>query len=278
MTRAARRLDLTQPALSHQLTGLESRVQTSLFRRTARGMIPTAAGERLLACAKSVLEELGRVQHQLEDGAEERGILRLATECYTCYHWLPSRLKTFQAQFPQVEVRIVVEATRRPMEALAAHEIDVAILSGTPRRAGMRVTGLFKDELVAIVSPDHPLAARHWLRAADFARETLITYSVPLTHLTVFQEFLKPAGVTPARICQVELTEAIVEMIKADLGIAVLARWAVAPHLGASLKALALGKAGLRRQWWAVTLESKSEPHYRRAFVELLAGNGSVFA
>jgi LysR family transcriptional regulator for metE and metH len=278
MTRAARRLHLTQPALSHQLTGLEALVRTSLFRRTPRGMLPTAAGETLLDSAKVVLEELGRARQQLESAAVERGSLRLSTECYTCYHWLPARLRRFQRQFPQVDVHIVLEATRRPLEALASRAIDVAVLSNAPRRKGCRVYPLFEDELVAIVSAEHPLARRGRLRAADFARETLITYAVPTSQLTVFQELLKPAGVTPARVCQVELTEAIVEMVKANLGIAVLARWAVAPHLSAALRAVPLGPSGFRRRWSAVTLATRGEPEYLRAFLELLAGDGTPFA
>lgn len=272
MTHASRRLHLTQPALSHQLTDLEARLGVSLFRRTPRGMLLTAAGSRLLESAKVVLEELRRACQQLDSlQAAERGTLRLSTECYTCYHWLPSRVKRFQAQFPQVDVQIVVEATRRPIEALLAREIDLAVVSGHPRGRGLHVRELFEDEMVAIVSPEHPLAARPWLRPADFAGVHLISYAVPPAQLTLFQEFLDPAEVMPARISRVELTEAIVEMVKANLGIAVLARWAVAPHLGGALRAVPLTRKGFQRHWCAVTLPVKREPEYVKAFVDLLA-------
>jgi DNA-binding transcriptional LysR family regulator len=77
---------------------------------------------------------------------------------------------------------------------------------------------------------------------------------------------------------QVELTEAIIEMVKVSLGIAVLARWAVGPHLGVALMALPLTRSGFRRRWYAVTPDSRSEPEYRKAFIELLAGDGIPFA
>jgi LysR family transcriptional regulator for metE and metH len=134
---------------------------------------------------------------------------------------------------------------------------------------------LFEDELVAILSPQHALASRRSLRPAHFAGEHLITYSVPPRQLTVFREFLTPAGVRPARVSRVDLTEAIVEMVKANLGIAVLARWAVAHHLNpATLRAVPLGRRGFRRKWYAATLQSRRIPRYIESFVDLLANQG----
>src|SRR5690349_413049 len=92
MTRAANTLHLTQPALSHQLAALEQRLRANLFERTARGMILTDTGNRLLQSAEIVLEELDRVSHEFEGAVPKPASLRLSTECYTCYHWLPSRI------------------------------------------------------------------------------------------------------------------------------------------------------------------------------------------
>jgi len=278
MTRAAQRLHLTQSALSHQLTGLEAGLGMPLFQRIPRGMRLTAAGERLRASGQTVLREIADAQQQIRSLAnDESGTLRLSTECYTCYHWLPAKIRNFQAKHPRVDLRIVVEATRHPLEALGAGQLDVAIVTGYPSRAGFRVHPLFDDELVAILSPEHPLASRAYLRAQDFASEHLITYSVPLSQLTVFTELLTPAGIAPARVSQVELTEAVVEMVKANLGIAVLARWAVAPHLGASLKALPLTRKGYSRSWTAVTRAARRQPRYLGNFLEILSATKSPF-
>ena len=284
ITGAARELNLTQPALSHQLAGLERCLQTRLFQRTPRGMILTDSGARLLQSAEVVLEELDKLQQRFESGMLQRAILRLSTECYTCYHWLPSRIRRFQERFPNVDVRMVVEATRQPLQALLAQKIDIAIVSGPVHREGVRIRKLFEDELVAIVSPEHRLAKRSRLQAHDFANETLITYSVPLKQISFVQDVLVPAGITPHRTCAVELTEAIVEMVKANLGIAVLARWAVAPHLagdrtgGRGLRAISVTSAGLRRQWSAATLSNRTELPHIQEFVRLVARDGQPFS
>jgi LysR family transcriptional regulator for metE and metH len=278
MTRAAARLNITQSALSHQLAGLEEGLGVSLFRRVPRGMILTEAGEKLLNCARLVLPTV-REARELVAAADSKaqGTLRISTECYTCYHWLPSRLKTFHETFPHMQVEIVVEATRRPVEALLAGELDLAIVSDPPNGPAVTSRPLFEDDMVAILSPEHRLARRSSLSPQDFVTEHLITYSVPIRQLGIYQQFLHPAGVAPARISRVDLTEAIIEMVKANLGIAVLARWAIARHLNsATLKALPLGRRGFQRRWYAVTVKSRRPPAHLVSFVDLLAEKGPL--
>src|SRR5438093_8523375 len=94
LTRAGDRLHLTQSALSHQLRDIESRLGTPLFLRVGKRMVLTPAGERLLRSAESVLTTIERTEDAIRNLAgAERGVLRLTTECYTCYHWLPALLK-----------------------------------------------------------------------------------------------------------------------------------------------------------------------------------------
>ena len=129
VTRAAQRLHLTQSALSHQLRDLEEHLGTPVFERLSKKMVLTPAGERLLRAAEQVLEELARTETEIQrakSGAYET--LRISTHCYTCYHWLPSRRALFERKFPNVEVRIVVEATPNPFEALLQGKLDLAIV------------------------------------------------------------------------------------------------------------------------------------------------------
>ena len=112
---------------------------------------------------------------------------------------------------------------------------------------------------------------RPYLRARDFADENLILY-VPPEESTVFEKLLRPAGVVPARVSQVQLTEAIIEMVKAGLGITVLARWAVKDQMESGrLITRPLTSKGLHRQWSAAMLRNDSTPDYVNAFVDLLS-------
>ncbi|HZM85541.1 MAG TPA: LysR substrate-binding domain-containing protein [Blastocatellia bacterium] len=275
LTKAANRLHVTQSALSHQLRDIEDKLGAPLFLRLNKKMVLTQAGERLLSSAPVVLDELKRAEEDIKQIALHReGILRISTECYTCYHWLPPVLKPFNREFPRVEVRIVAEATRRPIEALLGGRLDLAVTSARTRNQKLMFKPLFKDELVAIVSPDHHLASRSSVSAKDFASENLLVYALAKEDLTIYQKVLIPAGVAPKHVSRVELTEAIVEMVKAGLGVGVMARWAVRPQVEAgTLRTLRLTSKGVHRQWSAAMIRHKTPPPYLLRFAELLAAN-----
>ena len=278
LTKAANRLHVTQSALSHQLRDIEDKLGAPLFLRLNKKMLLTQAGERLLSSAPAVLDELKRAEEDIRQIALHReGILRISTECYTCYHWLPPVLEPFARAFPRVEVRIVAEATRRPVEALLDGRLDLAITSTVTRNQKLIFKPLFKDEMVIIMSPDHPLASRSYISAKDFASEHLLVYAIPKEELTIYQKVLVPAGVSPKHVSRVELTEAIIEMVKAGLGIGVMARWAVAPQIEAgSLVGVPLTAKGLHRHWNAAMIRHKAAPPYLLKFVELLTQNPMV--
>ena len=272
MTRAGEVLHLTQSALSHQLREIEDRLGLSLFLRMNKKMILTPAGERLLQTARQVLNELNRAEdHVMQIAANRQGILRISTECYTCYHWLPEVMKEFRRKFPGVEVKIDAEATHRPIQALLQGKLDLGIVSDVHSDKQLHYRPLFEDEFVAVMSVDHPLAARPYLVAKDFADQNLILYVSP-EESTVFEKILRPAGITPARVSTVPLTEAIIEMVKAGLGISVLAGWAVKEQIRAGkIATCPLTRRGLRRQWQAVTIKQDVTPAYIDEFIALLS-------
>src|SRR5215467_3946635 len=152
MTRAATDLNVSQSALSHQLAELERAAGSPLFRRTARGMLLTTQGERLLAAANVVLDELREAERALVGGAADSGVIRISTECYTCYHWLPASLTKFEQRFPRVEVQVVVEATRAPLSALREGRIDLAIVTAAKPARSLEIRPLFRDEIIVLMN------------------------------------------------------------------------------------------------------------------------------
>src|SRR4030095_5258827 len=106
-------------------------------------------------------------------------------------------------------------------------------------------------------------------RARDFASQTVLHYSVPPAQSYVFRRFLVPAGVTPARVMHVELTEAILGLGGARHGGGMLASWAVRPEVEAGrLVAVPLAPRPLRRTWYAAARPPQAALPYVRAFIE----------
>jgi len=277
VTAAGRRLHLTQSALSHQLRDAEGKLGTPLFLRLGKRMALTAAGKKLLEAARRILKDLKEAEtHVLGLNGDSNGVIRISTECYTCYHWLPPLLASFHSHFPKVEVSIDMAATHHPAEELLAGNLDVAVMYCPPEHKNLQLSPLCEDELLVVMSPKHPLAARRRIEPQDLAGETLLIYP-PREESTLLMKVLGPAGVVPGRIMEIPLTEAIVEMAAAGAGIAFMACWAVSPHLESKkLVGRSLG-VGFRRNWYAVTLRNQRKAPYMTEFLNLLTLDGPKY-
>jgi LysR family transcriptional regulator for metE and metH len=234
--------------------------------------VPTLAGDLLLRSATRALSVLRRTESSLKRIAAGHEALLRFTACYTTYHWLSPLLEEYARRCPTVEVQVVAEATRRPIEALLAGKIDVGIVSRVVPDDRIEFVPLFDDEVVLIVPPTHRLAMRSHVTAQDFADEHLLVYTEPRVDNSISRRVLDPAGVIPRHVSAIQLTEAIVEMVKAGLGVAALARWAVEPYVrGGTLIGVRVTADGLHRTWHAATLRQQVPPLYVREFCRLLS-------
>lgn len=273
MTAAADHLCLTQSALSHQLRDIEARVGTPFFVRLGRRMVLTAAGRRVLDTARRVLGEMQRTEDDLRRLAgHDEGSIRVCTECNTGYHWLGTLLTSFRRRHPRVAVHVAADATADPVPALLDGRVDLAILIDPAEDRRLRLRPLFADEMVAIVAKTDPLAKRRWIDAADLAAQHLLLYSSTPEESFALRRVLRPAGLTPARVSFIMLTEAMIELARAGTGVGILPRWSAERALaGGGVVALSLTRRGLRRQWVAATLAAQADPPYVTHFLDLLA-------
>lgn len=269
VARAAESLHLSQPALSHALRTLEDRLGVRLFER-ARKMTPTPAGVELNEQGKRVLAVIRDAEARLrQHKTGTTGVVRVATECYTCYHWLPAALKRLRTSMPAATVRIVGDATPRALQALLNGELDLAVLHFKPVNRRLTVEKLFTDEQVLITSVDHPLAKKRFVAPEDFRDQRLLAHRAP-EESVFWKTFLDPAGVRPLDATSLHTTEAVVESVKAGLGVAVIARWAVADHIAAgTLATVRVGARGLRRSWYGAVLRGRHDAA-TRAMLDVL--------
>ncbi len=275
LTKAVDDLFLSQSALSHQLKEIETQLGTSLFHRINKRLVITSAGKIVYESAKKILEEIENTEVAIKkniSGGE--GKLRIATECFTCYHWLPGLMKDFKREFPKVELEIFPKSTTQPIKHVLAGKLDIAIVSGEKTDLNVSATELFTDELVAVVPNHHAWAKKKYVNPKDFQNQTIIIHSFPLSSVTLFRELLIPHDIQPKKVLDMQVTEAIIEMIKADMGIMVFAKWIIEPHLkGSNLSLVPVTKRGLFRKWYAVTLKESETPAYVENFIKHLKYN-----
>jgi LysR family transcriptional regulator for metE and metH len=265
-------LHLTQSALSHQLKEAEYQLGTKIFLRTNKKLTLTEAGHKIYGIANEILDKLSETELQIKQMVfGEFGEIRISTECFSSYHWLPSVLKQFHQLYPNVELKIVTEATHYPLQKLLDNVIDIGIVSDQIKDNKIKYLELFQDEVVMVVSENHPWTSKKYVVAEDFINEHLIIHSLPMETVTINQLVLAPAKIKPKKITALPLTEASIEMVKAGMGVMSMAKWAVQPYLkNSSLKAIKIGKNGLKRKHYIAIRSEKKYPDYFNQFITFL--------
>ena len=267
--RAAAALHLTQSAVSRALQLAEEKFGQPIFRRVARGLVPTDAGKRLIAGAAELLAEWVELEARACAPVDEPLHVRLACECYTAYRWLPSTLATLQQSSQRLTVTLAVEHSQSPVPALLAGALDVALLTTSPARAPLVERALFSDEIVFVLSKAHPLAARATLTRADLEENPLIASSqTPKPEADWFNKAVFGRARVALEYLRLPLTEAIVDAARASMGIAVLSEWIAGPYLeGSDLVVRRIAGRPIRRPWRIAFRREATEAALRLASV-----------
>jgi LysR family transcriptional regulator, regulator for metE and metH len=272
ITKAIDKLHLTQSALSHQLKEAEYQLGTKIFLRINKKLILTNTGEKLYATANEILSKLSDTEKEIKQLIfGEVGEIRISTECYSSYHWLPAVLKQFHLLYPNIELKIVMEATHYPLQKLQENFLDIAIISDPIKDENIKYVELFQDEMMMVVSENHAWVNKKFVVAEDFINEHLLIHSLPMETVTIHQFLLAPAKISPKKITPLPLTEASIEMVKADMGIMAMAKWALQPYLkNNAIKAIKIGKNGLKRKHYIAYMSNKTYPNYFQHFIDFL--------
>jgi LysR family transcriptional regulator for metE and metH len=263
LARAAERLHITQSALSHQIKGLEDQAGVELFVRRSRPMRLSSAGLKLLRLAEDVLPRLAALEEEFEGlRSGKSGRLHIAIECHACFDWLLPVLEAFRQSWPDVDVDIRPGLQFEALPALLREEVDLVVSSDPESLSGVDFSPLFDYEPVFVCAADHPLAAKPFIEAEDFADQTLITYPVDRARLDVFSQVLFPAGVEPKSIRQVELSAVILLLVASGRGVSVLPDWVVRDvGRDSSIVTRPLTEDGVTRRLFAATrVEDTAKP------------------
>jgi LysR family transcriptional regulator for metE and metH len=143
-------------------------------------------------------------------------------------------------------------------QAVAAGEIDLALLPSRGAQRGVAVVPLFEDEIVAVVAEGHPLAAAPSLEQGDYGRHGYISYSLIVAEGLEDDLLFRPSRRAPVRFHLAESVGAMLDLARAGLGFTILSRWAVPAEPG--LVILPLVEGGARIGWSLLHREAERDP------------------
>lgn len=156
VTRAARRLNIVQPALSMQVAKLEEEVGQKLFVRTPQGMQPTSEGRRMYRLFLPVLGDFARAREQvMQTSAELTGQVRVGMIATIAQGVLVDALLEFSAQHPKVELSLTDGFSGTLTDAVSVGQLDAAIINKPRRSLALNSEPIAEEELLLVTGPRH---------------------------------------------------------------------------------------------------------------------------
>ncbi|GAB4256748.1 MAG: LysR substrate-binding domain-containing protein [Thermoleophilia bacterium] len=228
-THAARRLHVSQPALSYQIKRLENEVGARLFHRQTRRVSLTSDGKAFLPLAQDVLRKADEALRVMDERlGVERGEVSLGTIPSVGVQIIPHILSTFRRNFPGIEVRVAEAGSVDLAAKVTAGELDLAIVSSAPpNHQSLEITPLITEELLLVLPAGHELAEHSSVdlrRLADY-EWVLPGQAFTLSDLLISE--CRRAGFEPRVAFRTGTLESVRSFVRHELGISVLPRLAL---------------------------------------------------
>lgn len=227
-TKAAEILHMTQPAVTFQSRQLEEHFNTRLFDRTHNRISLKEAGARVYEYADKIFELYAEMEAAVRDMTGEiAGMLVLGASTTIAEYVLPSLLGHFKRKYPDVIIRLKVSNTDAIVAMVENNEIDLGVVEAPVSNKKLVVELCRIDQLVVIVPPGHPLAAKQTLKPADLLAYPYIAREHGSGTREVTLDYFRDAGVDPAQlkvIMELGSPESIKGAVEAGMGVSIISR------------------------------------------------------
>ena len=270
-TLAARRIFVTQSAVSHSLRTLEEQLSCRLLDRTGKRVAVTAEGELLLRRCKRVIFELEQASRDL-DGLRRWGQtrIRIGAPHSLCHFLIPSVLREFRDCFPRCEPVIEAGDTTLLLDRMAGADLDLVVGLKPRGKGDDGYRPMFKDRLALVVSSFHPWALDSSSVTSTINDHQFIIYAKATETHRLIEEWREQKGGRGKKPLVLGDMQAIKEMAKLGIGVGIVAPWVAAREIAdGSLKVVSIDEPGIEREW-GVFHSPKREPSLvEEAFIGL---------
>ena len=235
ISEAARRLHLSQPAVTGQIRRLESNLERTLFLRTPRGVSLTPEGARLRARLQDVFAELEEIVLELDQKRDVTGIVTIGASTTVARYFVPRIFVRFHHYHPTTALKLVVGNTDAVLDQLREHRLGLGLVEGLTRSPGLRLEPFIRDEIIPVCAARIPDAKLR--RAIEAVKTASGLQGLPLIWRepgagarAVVERNLEEKGVDARKLdyrFELGSSEAIKTLVIAGLGVAFFSRWEI---------------------------------------------------
>jgi LysR family transcriptional regulator, transcription activator of glutamate synthase operon len=227
LTRAARELNVSQPALSHAIARLEEALGGPLWQRLPNrraGVAPTELGQRVLSRGGRALAELSALE---QDAAMLRGVeageLRVGSVQSLAGTLLPRWVALFMERYPKLVLELPLVSSEAAPELIRAGKLHAALIVGpSPNDPALRHLRCGEQQLVLVLRADHALARRRRVALSALARQPLVLFSRGTLFARAIDEVCARAGFVPEARARLASISGLCALVRAQVGLTIL--------------------------------------------------------
>jgi LysR family transcriptional regulator, low CO2-responsive transcriptional regulator len=271
-TSAARKLCITQPAVTAQIKTFEDQCNLKLFKKKGRSLYLSEEGSALYEYAKRIFE----YEKEVEDAIEEmrklkRGTLRLGTSKAYARYFMPFLISSFHEAFPHIKVHLDEGSSMDILRSLLELKNEVAVIAKVEEDPNVTFLPFKRDELILILAPTHSLSKKKSVSAEELVHEPMIMKEMGSGTRKQVNDLFSRKGLSPNVLMETSNTEFIKQLVQRGEGISFLVEESVAVEIRE--KRLATVPVAGQKPFLDVSiayLKDQHLSHPARAFVEML--------
>jgi LysR family cyn operon transcriptional activator len=256
-TRAAKELNLTQSAVSHQIKALETEFGEALFIRAKRGVRLSESGKLALEHAERILDDAEAMRERVSGSKRAAaGSVRVAAATQALVYLFAPSFEAFMRAHPGVELSFrTTVSTEQTISAILDGAADIGFASFPVYSPALKVEQLVEDELMLVVGRQHRFAKKRSVQFSEIERERLVLFERGSSIRRATDQFFDRVGIRPALALESNDTYFIKLMTEHGWGITLLPRWAITEEVRADkLAQLLITGHRLRRSVKMVSL------------------------
>ncbi|MDY0743996.1 LysR substrate-binding domain-containing protein [Paucibacter sp. R3-3] len=261
-------------AASKRISDLEAAVGAPLLERHSRGATLTVAGLALQRHAQRILADVDQLEADLSDYASGLvGVVRLWANTSAVTQFLPQDIAGFIAANPEIRIELEEEDSNEIVLAVLDGRADFGIFADRTPAMGLQLMNYRDDQLVMVVPPGHALAGKRAVRFEEAVDYDFVSLPKNTSLARRLQTETDALGRRLKMRIQVRSFDAMCQMVAAGLGVAILPREAIRPHLKSMhLKQIALDDAWAKRRLLIGVRDAAAVPKHVRLLIDHLCG------
>jgi DNA-binding transcriptional LysR family regulator len=271
-TKAAQISNVTQSAVSQQISSLERTFKSLLIERSKKKFRLTREGQALYEYSKQIIQTYESLHSKLQELKDIiSGMIRVATIYSIGLHDLPPYIKKFMKSYPTVNVHVEYRRANQVYDDVLSNVVDIGLVAYPVKDSKLEIIPLRKEPLVLICHPQHPFAKQKTVKLKVLAGQKFIGFEPDIPTRKALDKILKEHGVDAQHIMEFDNIETVKRAVEIDAGISIVPQATVAQEVAKqTLAAVSIEDGDFYRPLAAIYKKNKVLSPAMKQFLALL--------